>query len=35
LPPDDNWKVIPKEYVEARVVPKGEEGAIIELTKLQ
>ena len=35
LPSDDNWKVIPKMYVEARVVPKGEEGAIIELTKLQ
>jgi hypothetical protein len=35
LPPDDNWKVIPKMCVEARVVPKGEEGAIIELTRLQ
>ncbi len=35
LPSDDNWKVIPRITVTARVVPKGEEGAIIRLTKLK
>ena len=35
LPPDDNWKVIPKIIVTARTVPKGDEGAIIKLHRLQ
>ena len=33
-PLDDNWKVIPKITVRVRVVPKGDEGAIIRITKL-
>ena len=35
LPQDDNWKVIPRIKVTARVVPKGDEGAIITLTRLK
>ena len=35
LPPDDNWRVIPGEYVEAKMVAKGEEGAIIRIKKLK
>ena len=33
-PLDDNWKVIPKITVRVRVVPKGDEGAVIKITKL-
>ena len=35
LPQDDNWKVLPRIKVTARVVPKGDEGAIITLQRLQ
>ena len=35
LPQDDNWKMLPRIQVTARVVPKGDEGAIITLRKLQ
>ena len=35
LPQDDNWKVIPKITVRARVVPKGQEGAVIKLITLR
>jgi hypothetical protein len=34
LPYDDNWKAIPEITVRVRVVEKGEEGAIIRLTKI-
>ena len=34
LPYDDNWKAIPEITVKVRVVEKGEEGAIIRLTKI-
>ena len=33
-PLDDNWKVIPHITVKVRVVPKGEEGAIITIDKI-
>ena len=35
LPQDDNWKMLPRIKVTARVVPKGDEGAIITLQRLQ
>ncbi len=35
LPQDDNWKVIPRITVKAKVVPKGQEGAIIRLETLR
>jgi hypothetical protein len=34
LPYDDNWKAIPEITVKVRMVEKGEEGAIIRLTRL-
>lgn len=35
LPADDAWKFIPKISVDVKMVPKGEEGAIVKLTKIQ
>ena len=34
LPPDDNWKVIPKMTISVKVVPKGEEGGTVTLTRI-
>ena len=34
LPSDDNWKAIPEISVRVRMVEKGDEGAIIRLTKI-
>ena len=33
-PQDDNWKVMPKITISVRQVEKGEEGAIVTLTKI-
>ena len=34
LPYDDNWKAIPQISIRVRMVEKGEEGAIIRLTRI-
>lgn len=34
LPRDDSWKDIPEIHIYAKKVPKGEEGAVIEITRL-
>jgi len=34
LPYDDNWKAIPEISIRVRRVPKGDEGAILTLTKI-
>ena len=34
LPSDDNWKVISQLSAKATKVPKGEEGAIIEIERI-
>ncbi len=35
LPQDDAWKFIPEINIKVRMVRRGEEGAIIRLTKIQ
>lgn len=34
LPQDDNWKILPEIMVRSVKVPKGQEGALVEITPL-
>ena len=34
LPPDDNWKNLPLIQIQAEIVEKGQEGAIIQLERI-